>query len=242
MIRSQKELAEVQQPTQSLTQSDKMLLRYEDSRDWFAHNQKFVIGGAVAIVAIIAGLWWWAGQKQTQEEQAATYVSRILPVYLQGQYRLAIDGDTHRKIQGEPVYGLRYIVNEYGSTEAGSRAALALANSYYSLGQYDSAAQYYDDASSDYPIGKAAIEAGKAAISEHKGNKQEAAKLFESAAKRDKDNPLDADYTLSAARDRQAAGDRDEAIRLYRTLLENFPGSQFDDAAKRALMQMNVPL
>lgn len=242
MIRSQKELAEVQQPTQTLTQSEKLLLRYEDSRDWFAHNQKFLVGGVIAIVAIIAGLWWWSTQKTAQEELAQTYLSRILPIYLGGEYRLAIDGDAHRKVQGDPLYGLRYIVENYGSTDAGNRAALALGDSYYYLGQYDSASRYYDDASSDYPIAKAAIDAGKASIFEHKGNKPEAAKLFESAAKRDKDNPLNADYTLSAARDRQAAGDRDEAIRLYRALLEDFPGTQFDDAAKRALMQMNVPL
>jgi tetratricopeptide (TPR) repeat protein len=242
MIRSQKELAEVQQPVQKLTQSERVLLRYEDSREWFAHNQKIVIGGVIVLLAIVGGLWWWSTQKQAQEEQAATYLSRILPVYLNGEFRQAIDGDTKHKIQGEPLYGLRYLVTEYGSTDAGNRASLALANSYYYLGQYDSASQYYDDASSDYPIAKAAIEAGKASILEHKGNKQEAAKLFESAAKRDKDNPLNADYTLSAARDRQAAGERDEAIRLYRTLLEDFPGTQFDDAAKRALMQMNVPL
>lgn len=242
MIRSQKELAEVQQPVQQLSQSEKLLLRYEDSRDWFAHNQKFVIGGAIAIVAIIVGLWWWAGQKSAQEEQASTYLSRILPTFAGGEFRQAIDGDTHRKIQGDPVYGLKYIVTEFGSTDAGNRAALALADAYYYLGKYDSASIYYDDASSDYPIAKAAIEAGKASILEHKGNKQDAAKLFESAAKRDKDNPLDADYKLSAARDLQAAGQRDEAIRLYQELLEDYPGSQFDDAAKRALMQMNVPL
>ena len=242
MIRSQKDLAEVKQPVQHLTQTEKLLLRYEESRDWAANNQRILMGAGVVVIAAIVGLWWWAGQKKTNNERAATYMSRVAGYYLGGNYRLAIDGDVSRKVQGDPVYGLRYIVREFGSTEAGSEAALALGNSYYYLGKYDSASMAFGQASSDYPIVRASIEAGRAAILEHSGNKIEAAKLFESAAKRDNTNPFNADYLLSAARDNQQAKKVDDAVRLYKEIIEQYQSSQFDDAAKRALMQMNVEL
>src|SRR5438552_11822933 len=110
MIRSQKDLAEVQQPQQRLTQTEKLLLRYEESRDWMRNNQRIVSGAAVVVVAIVAGLWWWSGQVRANEEHANTYLSRAMMYYLANDYRHAIDGDKTKHPSGEAVYGLRYIV------------------------------------------------------------------------------------------------------------------------------------
>jgi len=50
-------------------------------------------------------------------------------------------------------------------------------------------------------------------------------------------------YLLQAARDYGAAPDkRDEAVRVYKEVLEQYPQSQFDDNAKRELMKLNVEL
>jgi tetratricopeptide (TPR) repeat protein len=243
MIRSQRDLAEVQQPQQSLTQTEKLLLRYEESREWIRNNQRLLSGVAVVFVAMIAGLWWWAGQRKANSERAATYTNRAMSFYLSGDYRHAIDGDMSHKIQGEPLYGLRYIVREFGSTSSGTVAALALGNSYYYLGKYDSARIVFDDApSSEEPIIQASLDAGRAAILMHSGNKTEAAKLFEKAAARDKTNPFDAEYLIQAARAHVAAKQKDDAVRIYRKITEDYPSSQFDDAAKRELLKMNVEL
>jgi len=244
MIRSQKDLADIQQPgVEVLTQSEKLLLRYEDARVWVSENLRTVVIGIAAVALLIVGLFVWSAQRQQNADRAATYLSRVLPLTFQGDYRRAIDGDMKQKVQGDPIYGLRYIVKEYGSTPAGSQAAIALGNIYYMIGQYDSAKIAYDDASSDYPVLRSAIEAGRAAIAEHNGNRVEAAKLLESAAKRDKVNPMNGYYLLQAARDYGAAPDkRDEAVRVYKEVLEQYPQSQFDDNAKRELMKLNVEL
>lgn len=243
MIRSQRELKEVQQPsTEGLSQTEKLLLRYETGRDWVLNNQRTAGAAVVVLIAIVAGLWWWAGQRQADSDRAATYLSRVLNYYFQGDYRHSIDGSSQQKINGEPIYGLRFIVQQFGSTTPGHQADLFLGNAYYALGKYDSAGEAFNNASSDYPIIEASIDAGRAAIFEHRGNKTKAAELFESAARRDTTNPMAADYFLSAARDDEGANKRDDAIRLYRELAGDFPNSQFDDAAKRELMKMNVEL
>jgi len=242
MIRSQRNLAEVQQQ-ESLTQTEKLLLRYEESREWMRNNQRLLSGVAVVFVAIIAGLWWWAGQRKANNERAATYTTRVMNYYLSGDYRHAIDGDQSHKIQGEPLYGLKYIVREYGSTSSATQAALALGNSYYYLGKYDSARIAFEAApSSEEPVLQASIDAGRAAILEQSGNKTEAAKLFEKAAGRDKTNPFNAEYLIDAARAHAEAKQSDDAKRVYQKIVEDYPNSQFDDAAKRELLKMNVEI
>ncbi|MDP4198543.1 MAG: hypothetical protein Q8922_00595 [Bacteroidota bacterium] len=243
MIRSQRDLAEVQRPTRDLTQMEKLLLRYEDTREWVRNNQRLLSGVAVVLVAIIAGLWWWAGQVKQNNERAATYTTRVMNYYLSGDYRHAIDGDQSRKVSGEPLYGLRYIVKEYGSSAAATEAALALGNSYYYLGKYDSAGIAYNAApTNDDPVMTSSIEAGKAAILEHGSNKIEAAKLFEKAAGRDKTNPFNAEYLVDAAKDYQGAKQTDEAVRVWRKILADYPATQYDDQAKRELTRLNVEL
>ncbi len=243
MIRSQRELKEVQQPgAERLSQTEKLLLRYEAVRDWALNNQRVVGAVGVVLIVAIAGIWWWVGQQKANSDKAATYLSRVVGYYFNDDYRHAVDGDRQHKIEGEPLYGLRYIVENYGSTQSGREATLLLGNAYYELGKYDSASREFDDASSDYPIVKSSIEAGRAAIFEHSGNKMEAAKLFESAAMRDETNPLGADYLLSAARNYEAVSKKDDAVRIYRKLAADYPGGQFDDAAKRELLKMNVEL
>jgi tetratricopeptide (TPR) repeat protein len=243
MIRSQRNLAEVQQQ-ESLTQTEKLLLRYEETREWVRNNQRLLSGVAVVFVAIIVGLWWWAGQRKTNNERAATYTNRaMMAYYMSADYRHAIDGDQAHKVSGEPLYGLRYIVREYGSTPSATVAALALGNCYYYLGKYDSARIAFEAApSSEEPVLQASIDAGRAAILERGSNKTEAAKLFEKAAGRDKTNPFNAEYLIDAARAHAEAKEKDDAIRVYQKILEDYPNSQYDDAAKRELLKMNVEL
>ncbi len=243
MIRSQRELKEVQQPgTERLSQTEKLLLRYETSRDWVLENPRIVAAAAVVLVAIVAGLFWWASERQANSDTAATELSRALNYYFEGDMRHAIDGNQQQRLSGEPIYGLRFISQQYGSTAPGREADLFLGNAYYELGQYDSASRAFNNASSSYPLVEASIEAGRAAIFEHRGNKNRAAELFESAARRDTTNPLSADYFLSAARDLQAEKKDDDAVRVYREIVADYPNSQFDDAAKRELLKMNVEL
>lgn len=242
MLRSQKEVAELDRPNEALTSSESMSLRYYKTQDWVADNKRTLYIGFGVLAAIVAGLFFYNQQLQEKNERAATLLSRITPTYLNGDYRKAVDGDAQQRIQNEPLQGLRKIVSEFGSTEAGGQAAIFLANSYYYLGALDSAMAMYEEVSIDAPVVQAAAEAGRAAVHQDKGNKQEAAKLFESAAKRTEINPLNPDYTLAAASSYMAAGNKDEAIRLYKQLLEEYPGTQFDDAAKRALLKLGVEL
>ena len=242
MIRSQKELSEAKHPTEQLSQTDKLVLRYSQSRDWAAENQRTLLFGLLVVVLVIGGIFYLNIQKTKGNDVASTYLSRVMEYYATGDYRHAIDGDKTKRVQGEAIHGLKQIVDDYGSTVSGSEAALMLGNAYYYLGKYDSANAAFDKAITSTPLMAASVEAGHAAILEAKGNKEEAAKLFESAAKRDKNNPRNADYLLDAARDLQQVGKNEDAVRLYKSMLADYPGTEYDDAAKRALLQLKVDI
>jgi len=243
MIRSQKKLNDtVGTQEQELSQSDKLLVGYHKSASWFSENRQKVIGGAVIIVAIVAGLFIWRSKQQEEADHAETMLTRIMGAYQSNAWRMAIDGDATVRIQNEPVLGLRQIAADYGSTKAGQSAKLCLGNCYYYLGKLDSALMAFDGVSTDIPLVRAAADAGKAAILEDKGNKEEAAKLFISAASVEAVNPLNVDYSYAAARNLEAAGKKDEAIKLYRKIMEDNQGTYFDDGAKRALLRLGVSL
>lgn len=240
MLRTQKDVAEISHPQESLSSTENMQMRYYEAQDWFSRNKNTAYIALGVLVAAIAGLYFYNQNKAEKNERASALLSRVVPMYLQGDYRKAIDGDPSQKFGNEPTLGLRQIVADYGSTDAGNQAALYLGNAYYYLGQPDSALAMFDKVDINAPVVQASVEAGRAAVLEDKGNKAEAAKLFESAAKRSEENPLNADYFLSAAQGYEAAGNKDEAIRLYKMLLEEYQGTQYDDAAKRALLKLGV--
>lgn len=243
MIRSQRKLNEDVAPAeQQLSQSEKLMLGYANTTSWVSVNKQKVIGGAVVLVAIIAALFIWRSNQQESADRAEALLTRITPYFQGNDWRKAIDGDPSNRIQNEPIMGLRQIVADYGSTKAGQLAKLSLGNCYYYLGKLDSALTAFDAVSTDLPLVKSSAAAGKAAILEDKGNKEEAAKLFMSAASVEPINPLNADYSYAAARNYEQSGKKDEAIKVYRKLLEDYQGTYFDDAAKRALLRLDVPL
>jgi tetratricopeptide (TPR) repeat protein len=243
MIRSQKKLNENVAPQeQELTQSEKAILNYQKTASWVQTNSRIVIGGAFVLVAAVVVFFIWRSKQKEEADRAEVLYSRVAPLYRQNEWRKAIDGDPSMRIQNEPLAGLRQIASEYSSTKAGQTAKLALGNCYYYLGKLDSALMAFDEISANEPLVKASAEAGKAAILEDKGNKAEAAKLFLSAASVEPVNPLNGDYSYAAARDYEQAGNKDEAVKVYRKILEDYQGTYFDDGAKRALIRLQVPM
>ena len=242
MIRSQKKLTESVAPQEKLSSSEELLVTYHKTSSWIIENSSKAIGVGVIFVALIAGFFIWRSKQAENSEHAEIMLSRVVGLYQSGEWRKAIDGDSRQKLQNEPLRGLKEIASEYGSTHAGQIAKLYLGNSYYYLGKLDSAMRAFDDASEDGSLLKAAVESGKATIFEDRGNKEEAAKLFIRAASIEKINPMNADYTLAGARNYEQAGKKEEAIKIYRKMLDDYPNTQFDDAAKRELLKLGVVL
>src|SRR6188768_434601 len=186
MIRSQKKLNEVSAPVETLSSEESLIVGSKNALSWFDKNRTKVFAGVGVVILAIAGFFLWQSNREADEEQASVMLSRIVPAYQQSAWRMAIDGSKDVRVQGEAVKGLKEVVSEYGSTRSGNMAKLYLGNCYYFLGKLDSAQQISESVDASEPLVKASVSAGKAAIFEEKGNKDEAAKLFMSAAEMDK--------------------------------------------------------
>ncbi len=161
---------------------------------WFEENKKYVYGGVALLVVIIAAVVFYGISNKEKNETAGTALSQVLPQYESGAYLQAIDGDPAKKITG-----LKKIVETYSGTENGEAAKIYLANAYSYLGKLDDAYKYYDDYSGSNPIFKAAAEVGKAGYYEGKKEFEKAVEGYEKAASFSKENPMNAQYLLSAA-------------------------------------------
>jgi len=147
---------------------DKLVTSYYKFYNYFLENQaKFLIG--IAAVALIVVAVILISNKRANDNLTATnLLSKVIPLYDNGSYLNAVDGDPKNNIQG-----LKEIVGNYGSTEQGETAKIYLANCYVLLGKLDEAFEQFDDYSGSNSLFIAAAKAGKAAYYENKKEYEE---------------------------------------------------------------------
>jgi len=213
---------------------DGLVTSYFEARAWAEQHQRqllYLVGGIV-VAALVAV--WYVGQRSRDNELANTQLAKILPYVDQGKYELAVNG-----VLQEGIHGLQSIVDEYGSTKAGNIAAFYLANSYFALGQYDKALEYYKSVSvSDKMITASAL-AGAGACYETKKEFGEAAACYEKAALRNMTPAFAPDYLRQAAVSYAAAGKKDKAVELLKTLKKEYPSAPEAREADRFIAEFS---
>ena len=159
-------------------------------------------------------------------------LAKVIPYYDQGNYNMALNG-----VPQQGIMGLQAIVDEYGSTKSGEFAKLYLANTYYTMKDYDKALEYYDDISvSDKLISSSAI-AGAAACYEVKGDFSKAASYFEKAASKNMTLMQAPQNLQRSAVNYAAIGKKEKAIELLQTLKKEFPASSYAREADRFIAE-----
>lgn len=201
---------------------EKLMTFWYQIVDFFEKNKKHVYTALTIIVIAVAGIILLVQKKKANNEIAGMEISKIKPVYEANNFQQAINGDSLGVSKG-----LIYIVDEYGSTENGEMAKMMLANSYYSIRDYDNAEKYFKDYSGSNPVLKAASVAGMASVYNAKKQYSDAAKEFEKAASVDKDNPFVDEYLFYAATNYFKADNIAEAKKLFDRLKNDFPKSKY---------------
>jgi tetratricopeptide (TPR) repeat protein len=227
MLKKQKALAK------RVQKQDDLITTYENAISWYETNKKLLTNVGIAIAVLIAGGWFYINNNRTNNEKAANEFAKVFSYYDNGQFQLAINGLPEKNVRG-----LQAIVNDYGSTQYGNIARFYLANSYFNTGDYDKALKAYDDASLDAPILEASRIAGIAACYEAKFNHADAAKYFEKAGKSNANDPNTAEYLSNAARNYAKAGNKEQAIELYKLIKKEHSSSAAARDAERYLDEL----
>jgi tetratricopeptide (TPR) repeat protein len=197
----------------------------------------------IVLLVVLGGIVWFFANQGKKNDQAQVELARIRPYYDRGEFAVAISGDSSKTMGGEPVYGLRHVVEEWSGTSAGKVAALFLGNAYLATGEVEKAAEPYETATgSDSPLIRSAGHAGVGAVKEEQKKYEEAAKEYETAASEDRSELNTADYLLGAARNYEAAGKQEEAIEIYRRIATQYSTSAANAQARMALARHNEEL
>jgi predicted negative regulator of RcsB-dependent stress response len=185
-----------------------------------AHTRQVAIAGVV-VVALGLGVWLWRQSRAARERNASIDLLNVSQTIQQGNVALA---------QSD----LEKLVARYEGTNAAAQAAFELANIYYGQGQFDRGIALLQQLarSSDDPLVKAMAENGVAAGYEGAGRFADAAGRYRAAADLTRLEDERDIYLANAARAYQAAGNKAEAIQIWRRLADS-EGTQAAEARVR---------
>ena len=188
---------------------------------WVQTHTRQITIAAVILVAFGLGAWLWRQSRVARERNASIDLLTAAQSLQTGNIALA---------QSD----LEKLVTRYDGTNAASQASFELAAIYYGQGQYDRGVALLEQLAKSTNDGliKAMAENGIAAGHEGAGKFADAAEHYRRAA----DLTRLADerdlYLANAARAYQTAGNRTEAIALWRRLVET-EGPQAAEARVR---------
>ena len=228
MLRKKKQI------TVRVHETDELIEKYDSAISWIQSNKKLLSNIGTVIVVVVLALTFYVNNVRSNNESAMNEFAKIFTYYDNGQYQIAINGIPEKNLKG-----LQFIVDEYGSTEYGNIAKVYLANCYFNQNEFDKALPLYEDASVKSEVLKISAIAGEAACYEAKGNFSDAAKYFEKAGKKNSDDPNAAENLAHAARNYAKAGNKEQAIQLYKLIKKEYATSAVSRDAERYLAELN---
>lgn len=228
----------------ALKTPEKTSRRQELRRNWlvqlyawalllFEENRQLVYGLGIGLLALILALPGYVYYQQQQAEQANELLGQILPVYEQGNYDQALNGNAQRA-------GLLTIADDYGGTEAGNLATFYAATALYEQGEYDRALTYYQRFEKQNDFIGASAYAAEASIYESRGDMQTAAERYEQAAEQYQNKLTAPRYLLEAGKAYEEAGNDAAAEEVYRRIQEEYPDSDQAEEVKRYLARVKA--
>lgn len=201
--------------------------------------QLIIALGAIIVIAVVAVVWF--GSFSSSEDQASLQFSRVLPYYENNDWEKALKGDKNKKVRGESVLGLEYIVQEYKSTEAGKLAALYAGRCLVELDKAKEAEKYFEIATgSNSNTVKQGAYSALAMLKELNNNPAEAAKLYEQAAGFAIEKEVKARLLLYSAINYTKAKEKEKAVKNYQEAIGLSEYSEYGDMAKIGLTELGI--
>jgi TolA-binding protein len=181
---------------------------------WLRDPKRQALAGVAAAAVIALGVWFVVTSGRRKEEFAGRVLSQALATADKGNLPQA-SSDLQRVIQ------------TYTGTEAASEAVLALNQIRMASGQSELAAVNLREFVSKKPAPRFTAQAyGLLGSAEENAKRYpEAGKAYEQAAATAELGYLKASYLLEAGRAYRLAGKPQDAIRVYRMVIEKYPGA-----------------
>ncbi|TCD47650.1 tetratricopeptide repeat protein [Chlorobium sp. N1] len=198
-------------------------------------HKNIIAGALVFVLATGAAAFFWIQRQAALEKEAAPLLSAAAAAYDRGDYQTALDGT-------KESVGLKTISERYDGTPSGEMAELLLANAYHATGMNEEALRAFSDVSLKSPDLQAAALAGRASAESDLKKYRQAAASFEAAAAKAGNTALKSQYLTAAAGNMLEAGETEKAQKLFREVVDRYPGSTGSGIAQRALWKISGTL
>lgn len=193
----------------------------EAIKDWIVANSRTLTIGAAALVVIVAAVMFWQQSVRLKGERADAALATAQSAYYSGNVALAKSD-------------LEKLVSRYPGTAGATQAAMLLAQILYGESNYDGGISQLTSAQRGAPESfRAALEELIAAGYADSGRPADAAAHYLKAAEASR-FPADRDlYRGDAARQFAAAGNADEARKIWSELADKLDSPMFNEARVR---------
>jgi TolA-binding protein len=196
------------------------------SEQFLEEHKGIVLGVAGAIAVIIAGFFGWKYYQDSRNEEAQNMMFQAIHYFESDSLNLALDGDGSN-------LGFSAIVQEYSGTDAANLANYYAGLAYLKKGQYRPAQLFLEDFSSDDLLVQSRAYALLGDIHMEQENYNEALVYYKRAAEHNPTNEFSPVYWMDAALAAEKAGNQDEAINAYETVIDDYPDSDQVNQAKK---------
>jgi tetratricopeptide (TPR) repeat protein len=178
----------------------------ESLTEWFMVHKREVTWGVTALAVVIAGVWFYERSQSIKSQRAETAYFQARQSAAAGNLPLAISD-------------LQKVVNRYEGTQAGTQAALSLAQALYDQKKYKEGIDALKKAESKAPGDfKASVHVVEAAGYEELKDFTNAAEQYKQAAEATRYPAEKSDYQAAAARSYAAGGKTAEAKAIWTEL------------------------
>jgi len=213
--------------TKQQMKEDKLVNTAFKASEYIQQNRNIFIGGAVAIAAIIAIIYYINYSIQKKSYDAEILFGKAQLSMAMRQPALAINQ-------------YNTIIDEYESTISADRACYNLGKVYFDQNNCDSAIFYFDKYINEY--GKTArllvaAHVGAANCFEQQNNFEKAGDYYFSAAELSMDDDYSPGYYMAAGRAFNNAKQFDKAQNSYQQIVDNYNTSRFASQAKEKLVE-----
>jgi TolA-binding protein len=197
---------------------------------YYKDRQKFWIGAAVAVLAVIAVILMLQNRGPRMNPQAEIAFTQAVGVFSTGNME-----------QAEPAF--KELAARFGRDFVGLKAHFYLGNIYFNSNKPAEAKQefttFYNRVKNDPLLSPASL-LGMANCEEQQGNNAAAAALYEQVRKKYPKSPLAFDAAMAAGRCLRNAGTYDKAEALYNELLKDKPVGDRGEKVKTELARVQA--
>lgn len=179
-----------------------------------------LIGAAlVGVVAVVAGIYFYGEYKASKQVEAQEAAMATFRFFEQDSMNAALTGDLNRP-------ALSKLADDYSGTATGNIATYMAGVAHLRKGEYDQAISFLKDFKKGDDMLTVSAYAALASAYEAKKNFEDAAKNYKRAANTLANSQTTPALLANAARCFERAGDKKEALSIYKEIKKAYPLSQ----------------